>query len=126
MTNIYPALSQEIAGFFEILSVPTRLSILLAIGEREVCVCHLEAVLHLRQAAISQHLQVLKRSQWVLSRRQGRFVYYKLRAPGILALIYEAARLMGISDEHLAFFARVPAEGCMCSLCNPDSVKPSC
>ncbi len=64
--NISLLVSEQISDFFEVLSVPTRLGILLAIGEREVCVCHLEAVLQLRQAAISQHLQRLKQNQMVV------------------------------------------------------------
>lgn len=124
--NISSAALQEIADFFEVLAVPTRLGILLAIGEREVCVCHLEAVLKLRQAAISQHLQVFKKNGWVISRRQGRFVYYKLSNPSVLPLIYEGARMKGVSQEQIEYFSTAPIEGCSCSLCNPNSNKPSC
>ena len=124
--NISLLVSDQIAEFFEVLSVPTRLGILLAIGEREVCVCHLEAVLHLRQAAISQHLQRLKQSQMVVARRQGRFVYYRLKDPQVLSFISDVARMQGISSEQMDVFTRVPAEGCLCSLCNPQNEKNMC
>lgn len=119
--NISIAETQKIAGFFEVLSVPSRLGILLAIGEKEVCVCHLEAVLELRQAVISQHLQVLKRNDWVLPRRQGRFVYYRLKNPQVLTMIYEVARMNGVSQEQIEAFTRVPVPGCSCSLCSSSS-----
>ncbi len=124
--NISLLVSEQISDFFEVLSVPTRLGILLAIGEREVCVCHLEAVLQLRQAAISQHLQRLKQNQMVVARRQGRFVYYKLRDPQVLSLILEAARMQGLSEEQMETFTRVPVEGCLCSLCHPKNEKGIC
>jgi len=42
-----------------------RLRILLAIGEGEACVCHLETLLGYRQAYISQHLMALRKARWL-------------------------------------------------------------
>ena len=43
MTNILPV--EQVASLLQTIGQPTRLQILLAIGEGETCVCHLEAML---------------------------------------------------------------------------------
>jgi DNA-binding transcriptional ArsR family regulator len=57
------------AQLFKILMHPTRLSILDVLRGGEQCVCHMEAVLGLRQAHISQHLMVLREAGLVTDRR---------------------------------------------------------
>ncbi len=96
MTNISP-LSETlpVSTLFQTLSVPPRLEILLTIGENEACVCHLEAALGLRQAFISQHLMVLREANILTSRRDGRFIYYRLADRRILDVIAQASALLG-------------------------------
>ncbi len=69
---------QTQAQFFKILTHPTRLAILDVLRDGEQCVCHLEAVLALRQAYISQHLMVLRESGLVADRRDGWNIYYRV------------------------------------------------
>ena len=76
--------------------MPSRLTILLVIGEGEACVCHLEAVLGKRQAYISQHLMALRDAGIITPRRDGRFIYYRITDPGLFELIRSAARLAGV------------------------------
>ena len=52
--------SKQLAEVFSLLGQPARLNILLAIGNGQVCVCHLESALGLRQAYISQQLMLLR------------------------------------------------------------------
>lgn len=52
---------------FSLLGQSSRLNILLAIGQENVCVCHLEAVLGQRQASISQQLMLLRTAGMVQS-----------------------------------------------------------
>lgn len=58
MTNI--STFDEIAHLLQTIGQTARLQILLAIGEGEACVCHLEAALGWRQAYLSQHLMALR------------------------------------------------------------------
>ena len=53
-----------ISRLLESISKPARIQILLAIGEDEACVCHLEAVLGYRQAYISQQLMALREAKY--------------------------------------------------------------
>lgn len=87
--------AERIANILKTISQPTRLAILLAIGDEEDCVCHLEAMLGKRQAYISQHLMALRQAEILLDRREGRFVYYRIANPALLDLVRNAGRLVG-------------------------------
>lgn len=91
--------SEQIATILKTISQPTRLAILLAIGEGEACVCHLEAMLGKRQAYISQHLMALRKADVLLDRREGRFVYYRIANPALLDLVRSAGRLAGVEID---------------------------
>jgi len=110
MTNISNI--DDLARLLQVIGQPARLQILLAIGEGETCVCHLEAMLHLRQAALSQHLMALRKAELVADRRAGRFIYYRLTKPGLLDLIRQAARLQAVSLPDLS-----PSQACHCPNC---------
>jgi len=86
--------SETLSSLFQTLSVAPRLEILLALGEAEACVCHLEAALGYRQAYISQHLMALREASLLESRREGRFVYYRLTDKRILDLLSRAGELL--------------------------------
>ena len=46
--------------------------------ERELCVCDFMEVLDLVQSTASRHLAYLKNSGWVVGRREGKWMYYRL------------------------------------------------
>jgi DNA-binding transcriptional ArsR family regulator len=106
---------------FRSLGQPARLEILLAIGAREACVCHLEAALGQRQAYISQQLMALRNAGLVSARREGRNIFYRLANSEILSFIQEAGRLAGIREEELNFsFSASPLSNCCCPHCAPE------
>ena len=71
--------SREIqAHLLKTLSHPTRLAVLEILRDGEQCVCHMEAMLGLRQASISQQLMVLREAGLVGVRRDGLNVYYRV------------------------------------------------
>lgn len=75
--------------FFKVLTDPTRLKILYALGSGELCVCDLSATTGSSVSSISHHLAALRRARIVKSRRDGRVIYYSLddmHVHGILAL----------------------------------------
>lgn len=63
---------------YKLISDSTRVSILWALSESEMCVCDLCALLKMKQSAVSQQLKSLKQSRVVQNRREGKVVYYTL------------------------------------------------
>lgn len=112
--------SNQVSGIFRSLSQPARMEILLAIGSSEACVCHLEAMLQVRQAYISQHLMALREAGILEARREGRFVFYRLKSPEIMEFIRQAAQMAGIPEDQVVFATgERPYEGCCCPHCAP-------
>ena len=66
------------AQFFKALADPTRLRIVLALEEGEMCVCDLAAFLAVSESAVSHQLRSLRQLQIVANRRQGPVLYYRL------------------------------------------------
>ena len=105
------------------LGQSTRVKILLAIGEGEACVCHLEAVLDQRQAYISQHLMALRKAGLLTTRRDGRYIFYRLEEPEVLQLIRTAGLLVGIPEDELEEITKQgTAIACACPHCAGDSI----
>ena len=113
-----PKPEKKIGHFLRTLGQPTRVHILLAIGEGEACVCHLESILGQRQAYISQHLMALRKENILDTRREGRFIFYRLRDPRVLDLIYSAADVVGVSklEDNLDDWAESDRP-CVCPHC---------
>lgn len=122
MTNISPqdGAVEEISRVLALVGQPARIQILTVIGAQAACVCHLEAVLGMRQASISQHLMVLRKANLVLARRDGRNIFYQLTEPAVLGLIQQAAQLAHLPPETMQQLARRPVQGCPCPQCNPN------
>ncbi len=107
----------EISKLLDAISPPARLEILQSLGLEEACVCHLEAKLGIRQAAISQHLMAMRELGLIKARRDGRFMYYSLVDPSLLDLIRLAARIAGVSEEIPATTQSAAREKCRCPNC---------
>ncbi|MEK7432893.1 MAG: metalloregulator ArsR/SmtB family transcription factor [Cyanobacteriota bacterium] len=60
------------------LADETRLRILMLLKEQELCACQIIECFNLSGATISKHLSILKRAKLISSRKDGRWVYYKL------------------------------------------------
>ena len=110
---------EPIASLLETISPLTRLQILLAIGTGEACVCHLEAALRLRQAYISQHLMALRGADILLDRREGRYIFYRLKDQSLLDLITASAALSGISAGDISVLINKKSLTCECPHCAP-------
>ncbi len=113
--------SEKIARPLQALAVSQRVAILLAIGTGEACVCHLEVRLGYRQAYISQHLMALRQAGLLDSRRDGKYVFYRLAKPEIMSLIQQAAQL---SEVKLPVIESVsPEKQCGCPNCSPEVIE---
>jgi DNA-binding transcriptional ArsR family regulator len=113
-------LSEQIAGPLESIASPQRVAILLAIGQGEACVCHLETALGWRQAYISQHLMALRKAGILEDRREGRYVFYRLKNAAYLELVATAAEVCGLSLETGFFLSSTQkSAACECPHCSP-------
>lgn len=104
--------------FFRVIGQPVRIQILLVLAAQDSCVCHLEAVLGLRQASISQHLMALRKAGLLSTRREGRNIFYHLNHQEVAQLIRQAAALAGISVDFCDRLQTQPVPGCPCPHCN--------
>jgi DNA-binding transcriptional ArsR family regulator len=68
----------DAAEIFKVLGDQTRVRLLYALAQRELCVCDLAAVLGMTQSAISHQLRVLRSAHLVKYRKVGKIVYYAL------------------------------------------------
>lgn len=69
----------DLADLFKTLGDPTRIRIMDALAKSEFCVCDLAELLDLSQSATSHQLRVLRNSNLVKYRRDGKMVYYSLQ-----------------------------------------------
>ncbi len=72
-----PAL-EGLSRIFKALGDPSRLKMMIALRETEMCVCDLAAFTGLSESAVSHQLRRLKDLALVRNRREGQIVYYCL------------------------------------------------
>ena len=68
----------DLAERFKIFGDSTRVKILYALLEAELCVCDIAKLMDVSQSAVSHQLRVLKGSKLVKFRREGKTLYYSL------------------------------------------------
>lgn len=77
----------ELADFFKVLGDSTRIRILNALTESELCVCDLANVLNMTQSSISHQLRILKQARLVQNRKDGKVVYYRLDDEHVASIV---------------------------------------
>ena len=103
---------EKLSRIFRAISTPTRLQIVTAIGNGD-----------LRQAYISQQLMELRDADLLETRREGRYIYYRLAEPRFLEALLEISNLVGIPVENLGSSFnmdtqnRDPVPDCCCPKC---------
>lgn len=84
----------DLAELFKVFGDSTRIKILYALFEHELCVCDIAQLLGLTQTAVSHQLRVLKNSKLVRFRREGKTVFYTLDDDHV-------RRIIGQGMEHI-------------------------
>lgn len=79
----------QIAEIFKLLGEPTRLKIVLALIENELCVCDLSAVINTSVSAVSHQLRLLKSARLIKFRKDGKMVYYSIDDDHIKNLVHQ-------------------------------------
>ena len=92
---------KQVANYLKVLGSPFRIQILFSIGSGEACVCHLEAMLKKRQAYISQHLMVMRDAGVLETRRDGKYIFYKVADPALFDLLKSASVILKMSPGSL-------------------------
>lgn len=80
----------RMAEIFRACSGGTRLRLLLALAEEELCVCDLAATVNASPSGVSHHLRLLRALRLVQSRRDGRMIYYRLDDEHVRDLLHLA------------------------------------
>lgn len=77
----------DLAELFKVFGDSTRIKILYALFEAELCVCDIAQLLGLTQTAVSHQLRVLKNSKLVKFRRDGKTIFYSLADDHVCSII---------------------------------------
>ena len=77
----------DLAELFKIFGDSTRVKILYALLEAELCVCDIARLLDVTQSAVSHQLRLLKASKLVKFRREGKTVYYSLADDHVISIL---------------------------------------
>jgi ArsR family transcriptional regulator len=71
----------DIERFFQALGDNTRLRLLNLMGDQEICVCYFVEILNQPQPKISRHLAYLRNAGIVTTRRDGKWMHYRIVTP---------------------------------------------
>ena len=80
-------LLQDLGDLFKVFGDTTRIKIMYALYEDEMCVCAIADLLGMTQSAISHQLKVLKAANLVAARREGKTIYYRLADDHVKSII---------------------------------------
>ena len=88
----------DLADFFKIFGDSTRMSILFAIDGAPMCVCDIASLLGMTKSAVSHQLKILRTSELVSYKKQGKNVIYYLKDDHVREIIEKA--LEHISEKN--------------------------
>lgn len=91
-------MTEETCNIFKMLAEPSRLKIVLALLEGEMCVYHIVEAVGGKQSAVSHQLRILKDGKVIKARRNGQNVVYS------------------IADEHIAEMVAIGVEHARCEV----------
>lgn len=87
-----------VAALFKVMGDPSRLKIVNALILSEMCVCDLAALLKMTPSAVSHQLQILRQSDLVKWRRDGKVIYYSLDDEHVSNIFYQG--LVHVNEKH--------------------------
>ena len=84
----------DLADLFKLFGDTTRMRILFSLFESEMCVCDISEIVGISVSAVSHQLRILKQSELVRFRRDGKTIYYSLADDHVRTII-------GQGTEHI-------------------------
>lgn len=91
--------SRSMADLLAVLAHPQRLRIVEELGDGEMDVNSMAALLQVSQSGASQHLAQLRAHRVVAERRVGRHVFYHLRDPALAGWLLEGLQFLESDAE---------------------------
>lgn len=95
--EIKKQLMREFMNITKALADESRVRMLLALRQGELCVCQITELFSLAPSTVSKHLSILFQAGLVESRKDGRWIYYKLPGKGAPAALRGAMAWAGKS-----------------------------
>jgi len=83
---------KEFMSVAKALADENRVRVLVFLGDGELCVCQIVEMLGLAPSTVSKHMAVLHQAGLVESRKEGRWIYYRLPGMDTPACVREAIR----------------------------------
>ncbi len=83
----------DVAELFKIFGDSTRIRILSALLQEELCVCDICSLLNMTKSAVSHQLRILRQAKLVKNRRSGKEIYYSLDDDHV-------AKIINLALEH--------------------------
>lgn len=68
----------DLAELYKVFGDSTRIKILYALLESEICVCDIASILSVSVSAVSHQLKILKQARLIKFRKKGKSVFYSL------------------------------------------------
>jgi ArsR family transcriptional regulator, arsenate/arsenite/antimonite-responsive transcriptional repressor len=69
---------RDVMDVAKALGDENRVRALMALDGRDLCVCQITALLDLAPSTVSKHMSILRQARLVESRKDGRWIYYRL------------------------------------------------
>lgn len=85
----------ELSDFFKVMGDSTRIQLLWALEESEMCVGDLAVLLDMTKSAVSHQLKVLRTAKLVRSKKIGKNVYYALDDHHVKSILEKALEHIG-------------------------------
>jgi ArsR family transcriptional regulator len=90
---------REFMHIAKALGDETRVRMLLALREGELCVCQITELFGLAPSTVSKHLSILHQAGLAESRKEGRWIYYRLPGKAAPAAVRRALHWVAQSLE---------------------------
>lgn len=98
---------ESVLSITRALSDENRLRALLALEDRDVCVCQLIELLQLAPSTVSKHMTILRQARLVEGQKRGRWMYYRQAGTDAPP---EARKALEWVRSSLSFSARIRAD----------------
>lgn len=95
------------AQVIKALAHPSRLMMIDALAEGELCVCDLQRLVGTDLSTVSKHLSVMKNAGIVTDRKEGLKVFYRLRVPCVMKFFECVDAVM---RDQQSIYARIVGE----------------
>lgn len=80
---------RDVMAVLKALADENRVRVLMALRPEELCVCQIVELLGLAPSTVSKHMAILKQARLVDSRKEGRWMFYRLTEEGVPAEVRE-------------------------------------